>query len=328
MKLPRRKFLHLVGGAAALLGVSSPVLAQDYPARPVTMVIPFGAGTSADALGRILASGLSQTLGRQVIIENVGGAGGMNGANRVAKASPDGYQFVLGYSSTHAINQTIYKNPLYNAATDFAPVMLLSEIPILLVTRTDLPVSNLTEFINYAKANQAKMQYGSGGIGSANHVSCLLLNSTIGVNVTHVPYRAGGTADLIAGRLDYYCLLITAGAPLIENRQIKAIAVLSKNRTSRMPDLPTAHEQGLTNFDAGSWNAIFLPKGTPAAIVKKLHDAAIAALELPSVRERMVEAGVDLTTAERCSPEYLQKFVMSEIEKWATPLKAARVAAE
>ena len=263
------------------------------------MVVPFGAGSSADVLGRILAGGLSQTLGRQVIVENVGGAGGMNGANRVAKAPPDGYQFVLGYSSTHAINQTIYAKPLYNPTTDFAPVMLISEIPLLLITKTDLPANYLAEFTSPMQGNQAKMQYGSSGIGSANYVVCLLLNSAIGIKVTHIPYRTGGIPDMIAGRLDYYCQLVAAAAPMIRDRQVKGVAVLSKNCSSKVPDLPTAHEQGLTDFDASSWNAIFLPKATPAAITKKLHEAAVAALKLPFVRERMLDAGVNLVTAER-----------------------------
>lgn len=192
MELPRRQFLHLAAGAAALPAVSRMAGAQAYTSRPATMVVPFAPGSSADVLGRVLAGGMSQTLGQQVIIENIPGAGGMNGSNRVTKAPPDGYQFVLGYASTHAINQTIYKNPLYSAATDFAPVMLISEVQLLLVSRKELPASNLNEFISYARANHTRMQYGSAGIGSTNHVVCLLLNSTIGVDVTHVPYRVGG----------------------------------------------------------------------------------------------------------------------------------------
>jgi tripartite-type tricarboxylate transporter receptor subunit TctC len=304
------------------LGAIQNTAAQDWPARPVTMVVPFGAGTSADVLGRILAAGLSQTLAQQVIVENVGGAGGMNGANRVAKAPPDGYQFVLGYASTHAINQTLYKKPLYNAATDFAPVMLVSEIPLLLVTRPNLPVSNLAEFISYVRTKQSEMQYGSSGIGSSNHVVCLLMNSAIGVQVTHIPYRTGGISDVVAGRLDYYCQLVAAAAPQIEGGQLKPLAVLSKARTSLLPNLPTAHEQGLTDFSGDSWNALFLPKRTPAAIVRKLHAAAAAAIEVPTVQRRMQEAGVRLIASEHRSPEYLQSFVESEIKKWASTLTA------
>src|SRR5215470_11396364 len=171
------------------LGVADAAAAQDWPARPVTMVIPFAAGGALDVLGRILMPRLSEVLGRPVIIENVGGAGGMTGAARVAKATPDGYQFVLGGASTHAVNQTLYKKPLYDAATDFAPVALIIEQPLLLIVRKDFPASNLAEFITYAKANQEKMQYGSGGAGSTPHLDYALLNATIGVSITHVPYR-------------------------------------------------------------------------------------------------------------------------------------------
>ena len=171
-----------------------PASSQDWPTRPVTMVIPFAAGGPADTVGRILAPGLSEFLGQQVIIENVGGSGGMAGTSRVAKAPPDGYQFVLGNMGTHAANQTFYKSPLYNASTDFAPVMLIAQTPLVLLARKDLPAGNLSEFIAYAKANQATMQYGSGGAGSASHLACALLNAALDVNVTHVPYRGAAPA--------------------------------------------------------------------------------------------------------------------------------------
>jgi tripartite-type tricarboxylate transporter receptor subunit TctC len=263
-------------------------------------------------------------LGRQVIIENIGGAGGMAGAARVAKAAPDGYTFVLGSAGTHAHNQTLYKSPLYNAATDFAPVALAVEQPVLLVVRKDLPPGNLPEFIDYAKANQAKMQYGSPGTGSAVHLACAILNAAVGVKVTHIPYRGGGPAmqDLIAGRLDYQCTGSTNAMPQLESNTIKAIALLSLERSPILPDLATAHEQGLRDFEAPLWWALFLPKGTPPAIIAKLHEAAVATMNTPAVQQRLKETGYDLVAPERRSPDYLQKFVVSEIAKWATPIKA------
>src|SRR6267154_3384760 len=182
-----------------------PAAAQTWPSRPLTMVVPFAAGGGADIMGRILAARLSEILGQQVIVENAGGAGGMTGAYRVAKAMPDGYQFVLGTNGTHAQNQSLYKNPLYNAATDFAPVALIAEQPIALMARPDLPADNLQQFIAYAKANQAGMKYGSAGAGSAVQLSCVLLNAANGLTITHVPYRGSAPAmqDLIAGRIDY-----------------------------------------------------------------------------------------------------------------------------
>jgi tripartite-type tricarboxylate transporter receptor subunit TctC len=304
--------------------------AQNFPTRPLIMVVPLAAGGTADVVARILAAGLSQVLGQQVIIENISGAGGMTGAHRVAKAQPDGYVFVLGTSGTHALNQTIYRKPLYNAATDFEPVALITEQPIVLVARKDLPANNLQEFIAYTKVNQAKMQYGSTAPGSGVHLACALLNMAIGVNVTHIPYRGGGPAmqDLIAGRIDYQCAVNTIAMPQIESHTIKAIATLTRNRSPSLPALASAHEQGLTNFEASVWYALFLPKGTPAAIIRKLNDATVAAMEMPSVQARMKAIGADLVAPERRSPEYLQKFVESEIEKWAVLIKAAGVMGE
>ena len=233
----------------ASLHCIGPVLSQDWPTRPVTMVVPFAAGGPADTVGRILASSLSELLGQQVIIENVGGSGGMTGSARVAKAAPDGYQFVLGNVGTHAANQTFYKTPLYNAATDFAPVMLIAQTPLVLLARKDLPANNLKEFIAYAKANQASMQYGSGGAGSASHLACVLLNAAIGINVTHVPYRGAAPAmqDLIAGRIDYQCPDTPIAIPQIQSKMVKAIAILTRDRSPSLPSQASAHEQGLTN---------------------------------------------------------------------------------
>src|SRR6202040_1813814 len=310
-RLPRVVAVALV----ASLQCIGPVLSQDWPTRPVTMVIPFAAGGPADTVGRILAAALSEQLGQQVIVENVGGSGGMTGTSRVAKAAPDGYQFVLGNVGTHAANQTFYKTPLYNAATDFAPVMLIAQTPLVLLARKDLPANNLKEFIAYAKANQASMQYGSGGAGSASHLACVLLNAAIGINVTHVPYRGAAPAmqDLIAGRIDYQCPDTPIAIPQIQSKMVKAIATLTRDRWPILPDHASAHEQGLTDFDAANWFAVFLPRGTSPAIIQKLHAAAAATIDTPAVQARMREIGADLTPSNRRSPEYLQKFVENEI---------------
>jgi len=291
------------------------------------MVVPFAAGGPADTVARILAPGLSELLGQQVIIENVGGSGGMTGAARVAKAAPDGYQFVLGNVGTHAANQTFYKTPLYNAATDFAPVMLIAQTPLVLLARKDLLADNLREFIAYAKTNQASMQFGSGGAGSASHLACVLLNTAVGINVTHVPYRGAAPAmqDLIAGRIDYQCPDTPIAIAQIQSKMVKAIAILTRNRSPSLPAQATAHEQGLTDFDASNWFAAFFPKGTPATVVDKLHAATLATINTPAVEMRMQEIGADLVTRERSSPHYLQKFVATEIEKWAGPIKASGV---
>src|SRR6202790_2374975 len=201
--------------AGALGGAA---VAQNFPNHPMVMVIPFAAGGPQDVLGRIIGQGMSEALGQTVIIENVGGAGGMTGSVRVAQAAPDGYTFVLASVGTHAQNQTLYKHPLYDAASDFTPVALVAETPIALITRKDLPPNNLKEFVAYAKANQAKMQYGSAGAGSATHLGCVVLNYVIGVNITHIPYRGTGPAmqDLSGGRIDYLCEVTSTGKPQID----------------------------------------------------------------------------------------------------------------
>jgi tripartite-type tricarboxylate transporter receptor subunit TctC len=310
--------------------LAMPATAQDYPARPITMMISFTAGSSIDVAGRIVAARLAEILGQPVVIENVGGAGGMTGAARIAKAPPDGYQILFGGSATHTYSQSLYKTPLYNSAADFAPVAMVADTPPVLIARNSLPVSNLQEFVAYIKANHAKMQYGSAGGGSASHLACVLLNSTIGVNLTHVPYRGGpqAMADLIGDRIDYWCPLAASAIPQIEGKTVKALAMMSRNRAPILRDLASAHEQGLANFDASSWYGIFAPKATPAAIVQKLNAATIAALNTPAVQARMSEVGADVVGPDRRSPDYLQKFVESDIKMWAEIIKKAGITPE
>jgi tripartite-type tricarboxylate transporter receptor subunit TctC len=313
--------------ALAALTATSVVQAQEWPTRPVTMVVPFAAGGPVDVLGRILAQYLGETIGKQVIVDNVPGGGGMTGSLRVSQAAPDGYMFVLASIGTHALNQTLSKKPLYNAATDFAPVALIADVGLVLITRKDLPPNNLAEFITYAKANQGKMQFGSGGAGTSSHIGCVLLNQTIGVDTTHVPYRGGGPAmaDLFAGRVDYVCNIASTVGQAVEGKQAKALAALTRERSPILPDLPTAHEQGLAGFDAYTWNAVFLPKGTPPALVQKLNAALVTVMGNPAFRERLHALGLIVVAPERQTPAYLQTFVESEIEKWAVPIKTSGV---
>src|SRR4249920_4126461 len=198
-----------------LLALCGSVLAQNYPSKPLTMIIPFAAGGPTDVLGRVIAQRMSEIMGQQVVVENVGGAGGMTGSKRVADTAPDGYSFVLGTVGTHAQGQTLYKKPLYHAATDFTPVALIAEVPIVLIARKDLPADNLKNFVDYAKKNQDKMQFGSAGAGSATHLGCVVLNSAMGANITHVPYRGTGPAmqDLQGGRIDFLCEVVSTAKP-------------------------------------------------------------------------------------------------------------------
>jgi tripartite-type tricarboxylate transporter receptor subunit TctC len=325
MKLPRRQFLHLAAGAAALPTLPSAALSQDWPMRSVTMIVPYPAGAGVDLMGRILASRMSELLGRPIVIENVGGAGGMAGVARTARAAPDGYQFVLGDTSALAASQTLYRSRPYNSTTDFSPVTLIATTPQVLIARNDLPANNMEEFVAFAKANGTKMQYGSAGLGSPGHLACLMFNSTAGVDVTHIPYRGAAPAlqDLIAGRIDYQCTVGPSAIPQIEGKSVKGIATLSRGRFAGLPGLASAHEQGLAEFDAATWFAFFLPKGTAPAIVQKLNDASVAAMTTPAVQDRLKEIGMTLVEQNRRSPEYLQKFVLDEIEKWAAPIKAS-----
>jgi tripartite-type tricarboxylate transporter receptor subunit TctC len=313
-----------IGIAAAFALLAPPcAAAENWPTRPMTMIVPLAAGGTGDPLGRVLAAGQSQVLGQPVIVENVGGAGGTIGTNRVAKAAPDGYQFVFGSAGSFTQSQSLYQRPAYNTLTDFAPVALVAQQPVLLVARKDLPVRDLQEFIAYTKANEGKMQFGSPGIGSINHLGCVLFNATIGVHVTHVAYRGGGPAmqDLIAGRTDYQCLNDVLAAPLITSGTIKGVAVLSRERSTVLPDLATAAKQGLADLDVSNWFALALPRATPDTIVRKLNSATITALETPAVQEQMKKIGGNLVAPERRSPEYLQKFFASEIARWGAVVK-------
>ena len=315
---------------AAFLALAGVAYAQDYPTRPVTMVIPFAAGGPQDGIGRIVAQRMGDVLGQQVIVENVTGAGGMTGSDRVAKAEPDGYQFVLGSVGTHAQNQTLYKHPAYNAASDFTPVGLIAETPIVIITRKDLPVNNLKEFMAYAKANQVKMSYGSAGAGSATHLACVVADSVMGTEITHVPYRGTGPAmqDLLGGRIDFLCDLVNTAKPQIEGSTVKAIAIMTKERSPAIPNVPTGLEQGVKGLEAYTWSAIFLPKGAPAAIVKKLNAAVLQTIKTPEVRARLESLGARVVSEDRATPEYLDQFVKSEIEKWAGPIKASGITVE
>jgi tripartite-type tricarboxylate transporter receptor subunit TctC len=313
-----------------LLALSGTATAQNYPARPLTMIIPFAAGGPQDTINRVVAQRLSEILGQQVIIENVGGAGGMTGSKRVADAAPDGYTFGVGSVGTHAQNQTLYKRPAYSSVNDFTHIALIAETPIALTVRKDLPANNFQEFITYAKANHGKMQFGSAGPGSATHLGCVVLNSVLGIDPTHVPYRGTGPAmqDLHGGRIDYLCEIINTAKPHIDSGAIKALAIMTKERSPVLPNLPTALEQGTPNLEAYTWSAVFMPKGVPDDIATKLNGAIVQALKTPSVRERLLGMGAQVVSDERMTRQYLAGFVKSEIEKWAVPIKASGVSVD
>ena len=315
-----------LGLLLALIGFAN---AQIFPDRTLTMVIPFAAGGPTDVLGRVMAQRMGEILGQTVIVENIGGAGGMNGGKKVADSKPDGYTMLLGTVGTQAQGQTLYKHPLYNALTDFTPVALIADVPIVLIVRKDLPVDNFKDFVTYAKANASKMQFGSAGAGSATHLGCVVLNTAMGTDIVHVPYKGTGPAmqDLIGGRIDYLCEIISTAKPQIDGGRVKALAIMTKERSPVEPNLPTTLEQGL-DVQAYTWNAIYLPKGAPADVVKKLNEAAIAAMTTSAVRDRLESIGAMVVAPDRRSPEYLGKFTADEIKKWEAPIKSSGVSVE
>ena len=305
----------------------NPAAAQNWPERPVTMVVPFAAGGGTDLLGRIVAKQLSEVLGQQIVVENVGGAGGMIGSARVVKSAPDGHTMVIG-TTADAINQSLYKTPLYSFANDLVPVGLMGSQPTVLLARKDLPATTLQEFAAYVKANAASVKMGSAGVGSTGHLFCELLHAELGIHgVTHVPYRGGGPAmqDLIAGRYDYLCTLGPTGKQLLEANQVKGIAILAPKRSPELPMLSSTGEQGLPNFDVSTWFGLFFPKGTPDPIVRKLNAALNQALESPWVHDRFKSIVAAAAPRDQRSPEYLKKLVDTETAKMRAAIKAAGV---
>jgi putative tricarboxylic transport membrane protein len=315
---------------AILTAIAGGAAAQDWPSRPITLIVPFAAGGGVDVSARIQAQHMSGLLGASIVVENVGAAAGMAGGQRVARAPPDGYTFLIGNTGTHAFNQTLYKKPLYDAVSDFSPVGLMTQSPRILIARRDLPAGNLQEFIAFTRSNQARMQFGSAGVGSGTHLPCVLLNLAMAANPTHIPYRGEGPVmqDLIGGRIDYMCATIQSGAAQAKDGHVKGIAVMAEARVAIIPDLPTTGEQGLPGVEASVWNAFFLPKATPEPIVRKLNKAMSDTLDDPAIRKRLEELGLEIVPVERRSPEYLVSFLPQEIERWAKPIRQAGISAD
>ena len=316
--------------AVALAMISSTALAQSYPSRPITLLVPFAAGGPTDTVARVTAQSMSKLIGQPIIIENALGAGGTIAATRVARASPDGYTLLMGNLGTQAASVGLYPNLAYDPRTDFAPIMNAAATPMLVAAKNDLPVKDFREFVAYVKANAAKLNYGTGGVGATSHLTCLFLDTLLDVKVQHVPFRGSGPAlnALLAGQIDYVCDQTVGIVPQIEGGTVKGIALLARARSSLMPTLATAEEQGLKDFEAITWTAFFLPKGTPPEIVDKLHAATVQMMDTPALAERMRELGVTLVPSERRSPQYLADFVAREIEKWGAPIKAAGIHAD
>ena len=315
--------------AIALLLAPLAASAQDWPTRAVTVVVPYAAGGPDDTIARIIAVRMSELLGQQVVIENVGGAGGLTGASRVAKAAPDGYTVLLSGSAVLAQIPNFYKQrPPYDPLADFEHVALFSDSARVLVARKDFPPNDFKEFIAYAQANQAKMQYGSAGAGSGSHTCAILLDGAMGTKVTHVPYRGAGPAmqDLMGGRIDYITEQISTATPQIKGGTLKAYVTLGLDRGPGLENIPSADQRGMKGLDCGAWGTFSVPKGTPKAIVDRLAKVSSDAIDTPAVVERYKSIGVVVAAKDRRSPEYTTQFVKSELERWAVPIRASGIA--
>lgn len=319
-----------LGLCLALLFLLAPAQAEDYPNRPVTMVVAAAAGGPIDVFGRILAEKMSDKLGQRVTIENIGGGGGTVGGNKVARAAPDGYTALLGTIATHTNPLLLGDKPPYDPVGDFVPVALVAEIPLVLITRKDFPANTLEEFVAYAKANQGKMNYGSAGVGSAAHLGCVMLDNAMGTHITHVPYRGTALAmqDLLSGRIDFLCEIAVTAVQNINAGTVKGLAVLSPTPSPVLPTLPTAAEKGLPTVQAYTWTAVFLPKGTPAPIAARLQKAVVEAMDSPGLREELQKLAATLVPPERRSSAYLGQFVKDELVKWGNAMRASGVIAK
>jgi tripartite-type tricarboxylate transporter receptor subunit TctC len=309
----------------ALLLASNLCWAAGYPARQVIMVVAAAAGGPIDVLARIMAERIGPPLGQAMIVENMGGGGGIVGAQHVARATADGYTVLLGTVATHANPQLFAANPSYNPLTDFEDVALIAQIPLVLIARKDLPANSVEEFVAYAKANPGKLSYGSAGVGSASHLGCAMLQHALGAEFLHVPYRGTGPAmqDLLAGRIDFICDIAVTAVANIKSGTVKGIANLSSSRSPALPDLPTMAEKGYPSMAASTWAALFVPVRTPADVVEKLNASTIAAMNSPGIAERLREVAATLAAPDQRSPAYLKNFVKSEWDKWGAIIRAS-----
>ena len=294
-----------------------------YPERPITMIVPFAAGGPTDVTARIVGEHMSRTLGQQIIIENVAGAGGTTGISRAAASAPDGYTIMMGHMGTHGAAPAVYPNLKYNPTKDFEPVGLAAGTPILIVAKKDFPANDLKAFVAQLKANGAKLNEAHAGVGSVSHTTCTLLHSIVGVKPNRVAYRGTGPAlnDLVAGQVDYMCDQIVNLTPQIQGGSIKAYAIATAERNAALPNVPTTKEAGLPEFQVSAWNAIFAPKGTPKDVVAKLNDALVKALDDANTRKRLLQLGGDVPDRPGRSPEALSKLVQSEVTRWAAVFK-------
>ena len=309
------------------LSLGAMVHAQNYPARPLRLIVPTAPGGGTDFTGRLVAAKLSETMGQQVVVENRGGGGGSVGADNAAKATADGYTLLLGSIATHAVNPALYKKLPYDHLKDFAPVSLIGTVPNALVVHPSVPVKSMQEFITYAKANPGKINYGSSGVGSPPHLSMELLRSITGINLVHVPYKGAGPAlaDLLGGQVQAMCTSLAGLINFEKSGRVRALGVTTAKRNPQLPDVPTIVESGVPGYDVTIWYAVFAPVATPKAIVDKLNAEMVKALNSSEMKERMALQGMDPAPS---TPAELTAFVKAESAKWAKVAKDSGATAE
>jgi tripartite-type tricarboxylate transporter receptor subunit TctC len=329
MTLPRRKFLHLAAGAAALPAASRLAWAQAYPSRAITIIVPFAVGGGTDVVARLLAQRMRQSLGQPVIVENVTGAGGTIAVGRVARAAPDGYTLSFGHNGSHVTTGAIYALH-YDLLNDFEPVALLSTSPFVLAARKTMPANDLKGLIAWLKANPNKATQGHGGTGSIAHIAGLFLQREAGTRFQFVPYRgiAPAIQDLVAGQIDLAISDPVAALPQVNAGTIKAYGVTTKTRLVSAPDIPTLDEAGLPGFDISLWQGLWVPRGTPKNITAELNAAVMDALTAPTVRARLADMGEQIFPPDQQTPEALAAYQKAEIEKWWPIIKAANIKGE
>jgi tripartite-type tricarboxylate transporter receptor subunit TctC len=315
--------------AAALLMLGGVALAETYPERTITMIVPFAAGGPTDTVARLIAEPMSKTLGQQVIVENVGGAGGTLGAGRVAKADPDGYTLLLHHIG-QSTSASLYRKLAYDPATAFAPIGLVTDVPMTIVAKNGLPPGSVGELIDWLKARKDEVTLANAGIGSASHLCGMLLMSALDTRMTTVPYKGTGPAmtDLLGGQVDVLCDQTTNTAGQIKSGKIKGYAVTTKEKVPSLPDLPTLDSSGLPGFEVAVWHGLYAPKGTPPEVVEKLAAALQAALEDPKVIERFADLGTVPVVQDRATPAALDQHLQAEIAKWRPVIEAAGVYAD
>jgi tripartite-type tricarboxylate transporter receptor subunit TctC len=315
----------MIAGLATLGAATLPSVAQDYPTRPITMIVPFAAGGPTDIVARIVGEHMSRTLGQQIVIENALGAGGTTASTRAMRASPDGYTVIMGHMGTHAASVALYPKLAYDPRVDFEPVGVAAGTPILILAKKDFPAKDLNEFVTYVKANEAKLNGAHAGVGSVSFTTCLLLNSLMGVKPVSVPFNGTGPSmnALVAGQVDYMCDQIVNAVPQIQAGAIKAYAIATPQRNPSLPNVPTTKEAGLPAFEASAWNALFAPKSTPKPVVEKLSAALDKALDDEGVRKRLLDLGSDIPDKPRRGGAALGALVKSEVDKWGKVIKEA-----